>query len=222
MKHIHNGMKQMLPLTIVIVLTVSICGCQTTVKQYATPDDKLFEKSKSKSGVSAYAQPILKTDDVKTYFGVDMHEKGILPVYIAIKNNTPKDSFIVQAETVKLKSKGDMNSINSPTSGVQDTGTGMGMAAVAVSPVMLPLSFVFGITGAVVELDGMIVDANYEKQRFRSKTIDSGQLVSGFLYYNWNELSKIDKGTICYELLEPLSDNSYVDCLDINIKGAAQ
>lgn len=208
-----NRLKIMFWNLVYAFIFVGVVACSTmTIKQYPEPPNSLFENAKTIEGVTAVAQPLLNQEDLKNYFGVNLLEKGILPIYLVVKNDNPHDSFILTTESVQIQLEGNKNSIEDPAREKQEAGEAIGLAgAILVSPLLLSV--------AIQQLSSAsIIEENFESKKFRTKTIDPGQQVSGFLYFRWDDLKIAEKVRICFQLVDPLADKSFPFCLKIILR----
>jgi hypothetical protein len=206
------------PLSAILFLSIiGIAACSTvSFKQYPCPSDKLFESSSTILGVSAIAEPMLKEEDQVTYFGVNMIEKGLLPIYLAVKNNNHEDAFILCSESITMQSEKDVSTANNAITENNQLQSILNTTALICMSPLLAL-----IAEEVASKKG-IIGNNLELNRFRTKTISPGQQVSGFLYADWNKINSKDKVDICFQLLNPETEKSFPYCLNIFLRGVIQ
>ncbi|MEW6600968.1 MAG: hypothetical protein AB1499_08350 [Nitrospirota bacterium] len=198
----------------IIYFGISACS-HVSIQQYPIPADKSFESSSAIEGVSAIAKPLLSRDDQLTYFGTDMMGKGILPIYLAVKNNNNEDSFILKSDSITLQSDEGNSSKDTPATEMINNSQNM----MAVTAVLSPLLF---IAADMSESNARVIDDNFESNKFRSKTLNPGQMASGFLYLSWDKFKDKDHTNMCFLLSNPVSDKSYPYCLNISLKGVSQ
>jgi hypothetical protein len=182
------------------------------LKQYPDPSMSLFENTRSVNGVLAFAQPLLDGNEAKEYFGVNLLEKNILAVYLLIKNDNPNVSFTIPAESIYISKAENKDLANNPEKDSQDAGEALTIAAVLLGG---PL---FVVLAGPQFSDASIIKENFEAKMFRTKTIDPGQKASGFSYFNWQHFKELDKGNICFELIDPLAGKSFPFCQNIDLR----
>jgi len=194
-------------------LIFGLAACSTmSLKQYPEPPMNSFINSGSVNGVYAVAQPLLDEKTSKECFGVNLQQKEIMAVYLSVKNNNPNASFIIPAESIYI-SEIEANDLgNSPEKDVQEVGQALNICALPFSPV---LPFILGVQQLS---DAAIIKENFEAKRFRTKTIDPGQIASGFSYFNWEYLKELDNANVCFKLINPVADKSFTFCKNINLR----
>jgi len=194
-------------------LSFGLAACSTmNLKQYPEPSLGLFDNSRSVNGVLTYAQPLLDEKRGEEYFGVNLIQKGILAVYLSVKNNNPNASFTIPAESIYISQIETNDLTNNPEKGDQELGEGTAIVgALLINPLFLAI-------GAQQLSDASIIKENFAAKRFRTKTIDPGQNASGFSYFNWTDFKKLDRATICFDLIDPLADKTFPFCQKINLR----
>jgi len=214
MKRINNIIIQRALLSGVIFGLIS---CSTmNLKQYPQASPILFQNTQPKNGISIVAQPLLDGMESKEYFGVDLIEKGILAINITIRNDNPSISYMVPADSVRITQINSVNIINDPESEDQQAGEVAGMAgAVLISPLL------FAVAAQQLS-DASIIEENFEANKLRTTTIDPGETVAGFSYFNWDMVKAIDTPHLCVKVINPVEDISFPYCLDFSVKGEQQ
>lgn len=200
-------------LVIIIAIMLQSVACSTmNLKQYPVPPINLYDKSKSIEGVSAIAQPLLDKKKSKEYFGVDLLQKNILAINLSVINNNPDVSFTLPSESINITQINSNDLINNPEKGGQEAGKAIGVVgALLISPLFMAIA-------AQLLSDASIIKENFEAKMLRTKTIDPGQSVSGFSYFNWADLKDIDKVNICFKLIDPLADRYFPFCLNVDLR----
>lgn len=198
-------------------LIFCLVDCSTMeLKKYPEPSMDSFKNSKSLNGVSVIAQPLLDGEKCEEYFGVNLMKRNILAVFLSVKNDNENVSYTIPDKSIYISNIETKALINNPEKGDEDAGEG---AAIAGLLLLSPL--LFAVSDQQIS-DASIIKENFEVKRFRTKTIDPGQSTSGFSYYSWAELKKLDKANICIELIDSIADKSFTTCQVINLRREEQ
>lgn len=187
------------------IAILGMVSCSMMVlKQYPEAPTALFKNAESKDGISAVAQ-LLSDEESKEYFGVNLPSNGIIAVYLTVRNDSQKDSYVVYADSVKIDKQNGENVINNPANSRMNTGE-------VVSIISLWL-------GAKLMSDASVIKENFELKRLRTTTIDPGEKLSGFSYFRRDEEKVVDSLHICFTVANPVINLSFPYCLDATIKG---
>ena len=126
-----------------------------------------------KLGLVVGIQPVEDLNDQKSYFSADLKQKGFVPVYIVIENQSSADSFLFDKGALKVGVGATTGSgPNTDSKGVETLQVA---SALAISPVGI-------IIGAKLAKDEALVQTNLLKKEVQSKTVSPGSSTSGFLY----------------------------------------
>jgi hypothetical protein len=156
-----------------------------------------------KEGLRIYVRPLLDEKEVKRYFGANLLDKNILPVFILAENKNPTRYFLIepadqddQASSNMPERKGDESrpkndaSISSKDAKemvnetdrdrfLVSTGVlGGPIIFLAVLPFAVMSDFQYGPTDASKSLQQALIT-----QAFRKQTLTSGRTEQGFLYF---------------------------------------
>lgn len=183
-----------------------------TLKPYPAIPPSDFENSETVQGIWVAAKPLLNEEELEDYFGVNLLKKGILPIYLTIRNDNTQDSFIFQAESVRIKTQQNSGMYDNPEKDMQEAGKGIAWAgAILISPPLLLI--------AIHQLsNASIIEENFESKKIRTKTLDPGQQTSGFVYFNFDELKSVKKTNLYFKVFAPLSEASLLVCISINLQ----
>jgi hypothetical protein len=127
----------------------------------------------AKSGLIVGVQPVEDLGDQKSYFSSDLKQKGFIPVYVVIENQSSEDSFLFDKTGVKIGVGVAPGS--GPDVSSKSVETLQVVSALAISPVGI-------IVGAKLAKDEALVQTNLLKKEVQSKTLSPGASTSGFLY----------------------------------------
>ncbi len=114
------------------------------------------------AGLVVCVEPVEDTEQQKTYFNSRLKARGILPVFMVIRNISATDSYLFDKSTIGLGEATDINA-----RGARKTASLLG-------------------SGGLVDLnlvnDASEVRENMMKKEIRSKTLAPGSSVNGFVY----------------------------------------
>ena len=192
---------------------LALISCSTmNLERYPEASPMLFGNATSTNGLSVVVQPLLDSKKSKQYFGVDLIENGILAVHMTIRNNSPGTSYLIPADSVRIAERTDADPVDNPETGNQRSGEVIAVAGAAlISPVLLAVA-------AQQLSDASIIKENFEANRFRTTTVDPGETVGGFLYFNWKILKPIDTPRLCLQAINTIEDRSFPYCLNFSVK----
>ena len=186
-------------------------SCSTvTFSQFPQPPINLYNKSNTLEGISTVAQPLLNDLESKEYFGVPLLENNILAVYISIINNSDRN-LLLSYETINIDGfyleRDQINQQNA-----MDSGGGLAVAGAVIGAVPLIM------LGEKQVRDSILIDHNFKSKMLRSTTIDSGETVSGFCYFNWNILKDSSDAKVCLKLLDTVANEDFPLCLNATLR----
>ena len=126
-----------------------------------------------KLGLVVGIQPIEDLNDQKNYFSSDLKQKGFIPIYIVIEDQSSSDSFLFDKSSIKVGVGVAPGA--GPNVASKSVETLQVVSALAISPVGI-------IIGAKLAKDEAAVQTNLVKKEVRSSTLSPGASISGFLY----------------------------------------
>jgi hypothetical protein len=132
------------------------------------PDKKASEcmAKAQRDGLAVGAQSMDDTRDQKLYFGTNMTEKGYLPVYLVVENNSSADSYLFDKSNVALAGT-SADAVREARSKKGETFAMFGIG---------------GIFAMRAITKGTEVQENLLRREIQSKTLSPGVSVRGFLY----------------------------------------
>ncbi len=182
-------------------------GCTTMqLERYPEASPNSVTESGRKNGISLLAQPLLDKEASKKYFGVDLLDKGILAIHLTIRNENPSSSFMVHGEDVRVTDRPTAGTSSRPEGASQDAGVVSAVGGVLMSPLLLAV--------AIQQLsDASVIEENFEAKRLRTKTLDPGQHVAGFAYFNWEQIKERKAADLCVDVVESVGRVSFPFCV---------
>lgn len=203
-----EGRKARVFVLAVCMATLGITSCSTmTLKQYPGPSPQELQSSVSDDGISAIAYPLKSEEEFKDYFGVNLTQKGILAVHLTVANNKPNVSYLIRAESIRLGQQDVISrTTNDPSMRATKAANAIGITGgVLGSPVLIAVA-------AQQLSNSTIIKENFESKEFRSKTIDTGQKASGFVYFKSEDASKIGSVDVCFDVIDSINNKSFTYC----------
>jgi hypothetical protein len=142
----------------------------------APPDDRLQH-----AGDDALAVDIYRMTDVaeqKTYFRMDLGQRGVQPVWIRITNKTSASRYIVQADDVVI-TKGDAELARAERAR-SSVSTAQAETNEVLVAALLPAPLLFVAAAQLSETSE--ARRNLAEKQLYSHTLGPGQSASGFVY----------------------------------------
>lgn len=176
------------PIPLMFLSTLSMIGLQgcTTLElpDYQAKSIDHYSASLSKNGLSVAIHPLTDVEENKKYFGVDLLNKGILPVLVMAKNQSPS-SFILKKERFSLGSKNPVSDSTNDRKRLGSEASGEALSLAGAMLISLPLMFI----GGKMESDATVVKQNFLVKELHMETISPGKSTQGFVYF------RLPKGT---------------------------
>ena len=168
------------------LLSISILFSCTTTKP-ASIDPQLTMKEgfeQIQEGLRIYMRPIQDQNEIKKYFGANILEKDILPIFVLAENKSGTEYFLIEPADLYNKSQKEYMSAKEAKKSVYDKDAGLETALILTGPVFwlaaIPIAMAdYGPTDASKWLQQALVIKSLRKQ-----TLTPGKTESGFLYYH--------------------------------------
>ncbi|MBU0647690.1 hypothetical protein KJ855_00750 [Patescibacteria group bacterium] len=179
---------------------LSLFSCST--KKPASIDSQLTIQKGSeqvKEGLRIYIRPLREPTEIKKYFGANLLEKDILPIFILVENKSESKYFLVEPEKqLQEKPKSNLNGKNiepknssskyitakEAKNSIYEKESGLEKALILTGPIFwlaaIPLAMTdYGPTDASKSLQQALITKSLRRQ-----TLTPGKTESGFLYYH--------------------------------------
>lgn len=155
-----------------------LAGCSTVkILEYTASSFEEQRWSGSTDELELALTPLNSKQDIKKYFGTNLVAKGILPIYVIVRNVSADNAYIIPADSFQLVKPSSRSGNIGSDLDESNFRTVTSMAgAVLVSPVLL-------IAGANLAANERIIEHNFERKKFTTDTLRPGQEASGFLYF---------------------------------------
>jgi len=163
-------------ISFLMILSI-LAGCSRTPVIYPdfpnhSPDQ--YQYHQENNGLVIGISPITDPQEIRKYFGVNLLEGGVLPVFLSANNQNPKAIFVLQREHITL----GLNSNTDKQPEIIDSSDreSMAIAAHLLSALFIP-------AWASAESEYFELKQNLARKEFRSKTLSPGRQTDGFVYF---------------------------------------
>ena len=188
-----------------ILLVYGAAGCSPHYPDYPQMQPTAYKSHTEQHDLSLAAKALTDPKEVKKYFGANILKDGILPVHVVIVNGSKKDSYILLKENVGLLDSSEISSTKRRNVG-HDAKAMHDVGLILLSPLISAI----GDTQAIGQTE------NFALKEFQRESIDPGQSVSGFIYFNRPDTC-IDALNIRITLLQPLTRQEIT--VDLKLQG---
>lgn len=177
--------------TLVAVLSfINTAGCGTIIYLPAMPDRPTsdYHLSQESSGLSVAVDPLLDSERVKNFFGLDLLSEGLLPVLVVVENHHEQDVFVAKRALVLLTLKGGDAWNAGPVlakGNTQLAGATGALASLVLTPPIIGLPAAIGLSYfAESEVaKARLIKSNLERKEFLDRTVYPGEAHRGFVYF---------------------------------------
>lgn len=108
------------PSVLAIIAVFSLMACSTMdLKDYPEATEEIFADAHMINGVSVVVQPLLDEEESLRYFGVDLTDKNILAIHVAIRNADKNNSYLVFSDALQISPKDAIDITHGPERGSQ-------------------------------------------------------------------------------------------------------
>jgi len=176
-----NLILRMMHINTIVLFAVLVAACNSqTIKVESIKEQSInnYKHLKSINGLSVALQPITRKDDVIKYFGINLIENGVYPIYVTIENQT-NSSFQLQLENMAFDGKKNISGGDA----VQTMPSAEERAASAAA------GYIFigaaSLTALFKHEPAKLINIrhNLRKISYRNQTISPGKKGSGFIYF---------------------------------------
>jgi len=180
--HPHNSRRLSLPL--LALAAFGFTGC-ATLKLPDFPERSVAQQPHRavQDGLAVGVHPITEASEAKKYFGVDLLAADILAVAITVENRSTDSGFTLEKERFRLGNVAAGAGRPDKESGDETAARALGTAGlvggVLVSPILISLIPLSAKMGS----DAKIIRHNFVTKELQAKTVNPGQAVHGFLYF---------------------------------------
>lgn len=138
----------------------------------------------AKEGLEVSVKPLLNDEQIIKYFGSNIKNDYILPVFVSAHNKTGNSVFLIDSDSASVSNTGYTEKLLNiqqakKVSSEKDQGLSM---AVAMVPILWP---VYGdsISNPEKTVASKIKGQNLALKALRKQTLPPGKKLSGFVYY---------------------------------------
>ena len=161
------------------VILISFCMFACSAKRLPdyTPQPINHYNHNTQNGLTVAIYPMTQKTEIKEYFGTDISEYGILPVFVLAQNQNSEKNFIIQKKEIELL---DVEKAQNTSENVGDRSgesEAIGVAgAVLLSPALI-------IIDVMLESQAAEIKRNFRTKEFQQAVISPGSTTSGFVYF---------------------------------------
>ncbi len=181
-----------------------------TLNEYKEAPDVKHLESKTIEGISTFVKPITDAEDSQKYFGLNLLEKGIIPIYLSIKNSNQNKFYTINSNSIII---GNTEQIDQSVNPAQDKRRESEKLASAGAIG----GMFFLLPAAALASESSVIKENLDSKRFRSQTIEPGEKASGFCYFKLDELKTSEQLGLYIELKENLDFRTIPLLLPVNL-----
>ena len=155
-----------------------IAGCATLhIPDFPVPPAAgLKQAADEHAEVNLYV--VRDQGDQRTYLGTELAQKGVLPVWLSVRNKSAHESIALDFRDVRIDAQG--RAIAEPERAHAPVNTAGEQGVVLVGAALLSLPLLFG--GAKMLSDSSEIKRNIMAKQLYSATIPPGGSASGFVY----------------------------------------
>jgi len=174
---------------ILLVVGLVLTGCGTVrIEDYRrrAMDEQRYRGRNNHLEIAA--TPILDEVDLSKYFGANLLDAGILPIFIRVKNVDPSNSYIFGKEDFSVYEGSNQSGATSDAKVDSNANAPAAAATALLVPALFFTPAAGLLLGAMLAAGKMISDAsvvehNMTDKQFLTTTLAPGQEGSGFLYF---------------------------------------
>ena len=131
------------------------------------------------SGLSLATYAMTDPQEQATYFGANVADGGIVPVWLSISNSTPDQSFIIDASEITIEGGAG---VGRPSKADSVSHTGEDQAVANTAAYFGAYGFALIVIANSAMLEANEVKRSMIEKAFYSHTLRPGQSVSGFIF----------------------------------------
>jgi hypothetical protein len=171
----------------IIAFLLVLQGCATlSLPDYPKGTTASYSNAATINDLCVAVQPITKKADLEKYFGTNLNDIGIVPIYIISENRNSQTSFIISKDRVSLFN--DKNTLDQGAR-TEESTAGRAVSLIGAALVSLPLLFI----GPKMISDAEIIKHNLVRKELQTRTVSPGKSVDGFVYFKLPESSSADR-----------------------------
>ena len=169
----------------IVLLLSNMAGCGSTPREYPhfpthSPDQ--HQQHQENNGVAIGLSSVTDPQDMKTYFGANLLEAGLLPIFLVVKNRDPKVTFLLEKEGIALEGKSPSKEASAEIDSSEHEA--LWVAAPLSMILFLPAAIFMIPAAASAESDYEELKLNLGSREFRSKTLSPGRQTDRFVFFS--------------------------------------
>jgi hypothetical protein len=186
--------------TLVILVLLSVSGCAgRPLPDFPRDELERYQISRIEGDAAVAIQPLMDRREVEKYFGLNLLDRGILPVFLLIENRADDRTLVFDARRLALKAKQEH-----PLRGDSDLEDDRAWQAAAATGAVL-LSLPIMIVASKMISNQAEREQNLATKELRSQTLEPSGATSGFAYFDVGSVDLSSAWTLRVELMETRS-----------------
>ena len=181
-----NRLWQLLSKTGLALSCMAVLFACTTPKP-ATIDTQLVTQEgfeQIQEGLKIYIRPLRDKTEIKRYFGANLLDKDILPIFVSAENKSESKYFLVEPADLYQQNRGEYMTAKEAKNTVYEKDTQLERGMIVAGPIFwlvaIPMAMSdYGPTDASKSLQQAMITKALRKQ-----TLTPGKKESGFIYYH--------------------------------------
>jgi len=168
---------------IFLILFTTGCAQTLTIKDYQIGPIESYNSFSKTSNLAIAIQPISTSKEKEDYFGTDLGELDILPIFVAIENRSSSSVYLVDKNEISFgfveqKKEFEGESVGEAVAGAAIVGS-------LFTPLILAPLAPFAIIGGTKAIsDNSIIKHKFLTSSLMKNSLPPGNKVYGFIFFN--------------------------------------
>ncbi len=157
-----------------------------------------YQHTLFRDGLQIAVDPMFDSQENNTYFGVDLFQENILPVFVMVKNLNSNGSIVVHKNKISLNGlTNDHMEVNDEVN-IVDASNAMALNEASAFLGSTPLMLV-----ALSQVSDLAeIKRNFKTKAFQTQTLSTGKQSCGFVYFRLPEkIKNVEKLSIRIEMM---------------------
>lgn len=160
------------------------CACTTPrLPDYPAEPSNLPVSVETETGLHIGLRPISSPDELTHYFGIDLLENGVLPIFVRLENHSDNATYLVRPDHFSLQAR--TQEIR-PGTDYQARRLDSGDEITRAGVVSFNIPMI--VAGNMRVSRASEVQRNLEMKQLRSRTVSPGRATFGFLYFSISKM----------------------------------
>ncbi len=164
---------------VITSVLLSACATRDFLPVY---DRESYSMQGKKAGLVMAVEPLMQKDLIDKYFGIDLINEGVFPIYVKVANNTQKSIYYIDEQAIKL----DLSSrARSDDRNIIDNTAPMSAGAATATFLFTPIGLlpVVLMAGGKALADASVINYTFNQNKLHANSIAPGESIGGFIYF---------------------------------------